>query len=109
MWLVEQGRLRQSAQQEPEEKRLSFLYPQHSDLAENLLFESHLRRRDVLYLKLSDLVKNLLFESHLSSSVDHGIGDNPGLPECRSKGESGEDVPGGGELGVAGGEEVVGR
>ena len=50
----------------------------------------------------------MLFESHLSSSVDHGIGDDPGLSKCCSKGESGEDVPGGGELVLAGGGEVVG-
>ena len=66
-----------------------------------------LRRRCLLHLQSSDLAKNLLFESHLSCSVDHGIGDDPGLSKCRSKGESGEDVPGGGELVLAGGGELV--
>ena len=67
-----------------------------------------LRRRGLLHPQPSDLAESLLFESHLSSSVDHGIGDDPGLSKCCSKGESGEDVPGGGELVVAGGGEVVG-
>ena len=67
-----------------------------------------LRRRGFLYPQHSVLAENLLFESHLSSSVDHGIGDDPGLSKCCSKGESGEDVPGGGDLVVAGGGEVVG-
>ena len=73
----------------------------------NQLYKS-LRRRGLLHLQPSDLAENFLVESHLSSSVDHGIGDDPGLSECRSKGESGEDVPGGGELVLAGGGEVVG-
>ena len=63
----------------------------------------------MLHPQPSDLAENLLFESHLSSSVDHGIGDDPSLSKCCSKGESREDVPGGGELGVAGGGEDVGR
>ena len=67
-----------------------------------------LRRRGLLHLQPSDFVENLLYENHLSSSVDHGISDDPGLSKCCSKGESGEDVPGGGELVLAGGGEVVG-
>ena len=89
-------------------RRRGLLYLQPSVLAENFLFESHLRRRGMLHLQFSDLAENFLFESHLSCSVDHGIGDDPGLSKCCSKGESGEDVPGGGELVLAGGGEVVG-
>ena len=45
-----------------------------------------LRKKGLLHLQPSDFAEKLLFESHLSSSVDHGIGDDPGLPECSSKG-----------------------